>query len=249
MYQKEFQITNNISNNSFSFSKRKNPTINVPKIIDGEIDDVKIGNKIVFEDFNENGELKSCVGLKNFVRTVHPITKKPIIIVDNHNHVFYFWYEARKNGVISDGATLIHIDQHKDMRKPESDIDIPISEGDIDKCRMQELEYIFKYTNSVLNVGNYIPPAIEEGLIGEVISITSETEIISAKHEARGTKHDIILNIDLDFWAPEMNYIDNKLKTDITKKWMEKADLITIATSPFFIDQELALKVLKELLI
>ena len=238
MYQKEFQITDNISNNSFSFSKRKNPTITVPKIIDGKINDVKIGEKIVFEDFNEQNNLKSCVGLKNFIRTNHPTTKKPIIIVDNHNHVFYFWYEARKNGVISDGSTLIHIDQHKDMRKPDSFLP---------KTDSNDLQKVFEYTNTHLNVGNYIPPAINERLIGEVIPITSESEIISAKHEARSTKHDIILNIDLDFWAPEMNYINNKLKLDITKKWMEKADLITIATSPFFIDQELALKVLKEL--
>ncbi len=238
MYKSEFQITDNISNNSFSFSKRKNPTIHVPKIIDGGVDDVKIGNKIVFEDFDEHNNLKSCVGLKNFIRTIHPTTKKPIIIVDNHNHVFYFWYEARANGIIKDNSTLIHIDQHKDMRKP----DVFLSKKDSD-----DLQKVFEYTNTHLNVGNYIPPAIDEGLIGEVISITSEREIIRAKHEARNTKHDIILNVDLDFWTPEMNYIDNKLKIAIAKKWMEKADLIVVATSPFFIDQKLALKILRDL--
>ncbi|MBU0577970.1 UPF0489 family protein [Patescibacteria group bacterium] len=252
MYKKEFQITENVSNNSFSYDKRTNPTITVPDIVDGSIDDVKIGDKIVFEDFDEDGNLKSCTGLQNFIRTVHPTTKKPVIIVDNHNHVFYFWYEARTNGQINNGATLIHIDQHKDIRKPAEKLN-----------NSDDLNSVFKYTNSILNVGNYIPPAMEEGLVRKVIPITSESEINKNTPEGapvppdkgvrgfarlRGTESSLIVNIDLDFWAPEMDYIDNKLKIDTTKKWMEKADLITIATSPFFIDQELALKVLKELL-
>ncbi|MBN2087047.1 UPF0489 family protein [Candidatus Peregrinibacteria bacterium] len=246
MYKSEFQITDNISNNSFSFSKRKTPTITVPKIIDGEIDDVKIGDKIVFEDFDEHGDLKSCVGLKNFIRTTHPITKKPIIIVDNHNHVFYFWYEARKNKQVKDGGLLVHIDQHKDVRKPDSYLLKPESE---------DLKKVFEFTNTILNVGNYIPSAMDEGLIGDLISITSETEIANHKSQTLPTGRQVknhkslIVNIDLDFWAPEMDYINNKLKTEFTKKWMEAADIITIATSPFFIDQNLAIKVLKELLL
>jgi len=60
-------------------------------------------------------------------------------------------------------------------------------------------------------------------------------------------KNHIILNIDLDFWAPELDHIDNNLKIEKTKYLMEKADLITISTSPFFIDQKLALEVLRKL--
>jgi len=33
-----------------------------------------------------------------------------------------------------------------------------------------------------------------------------------------------------------------------TKKWIEKADLITIATSPFFIEQEKAIEVLHKIM-
>jgi hypothetical protein len=237
IYSRPFQITKKISNNAFSFSKRKNPVITVPSLIDGMIDDVKIGDKIVFEDIDEKGSLKSCVGLRHFIRTIHPVTKKPVVIVDNHNHVFYFWYEARNNKQIKDGAILVHIDQHKDMRKPKRKLVKSVSD---------DLKKVFEYTNEVLNVGNYIPPAIEEGLIGEVISITSEAELRNHKSQIANLKS-LILNIDLDFWAPEMDYIDKKLKTNITNKWMEKADLITIATSPFFIDQKLAIKVLREL--
>jgi len=237
MYTAPFQITKKIGNNAFSFSLRKNPVITIPDLIDSTFDDVRIGSKIVFEDIDEKGNLKSCVGLKNFIRTKHPITGKPVIIVDNHNHVFYFWYEARFNKQIKNGATLVHIDQHKDTRKPKRRLAESAS-GDLRK--------VFGYTNEVLNVGNYIPPAIEEGLIGDVIFITSEPELKKSRSLIVNRKS-LIVNVDLDFWAPEMDYIDHDLKTDITKQWMEKADLITIATSPFFIDQQLALKVLKEL--
>ncbi len=234
MYQTPFTITDDISNNAFSFDKRTDPKLYVPNVIEGQLSDVRMGDEVVFEDTDEHGGLRSCKGLKHFVRIPHPETKKPIVVVDNHNHVFYFWYEALQKGLIEDGSTLIHIDQHKDTRKPDEPL------------KSRDLESVFKYTNSILNVGNYIPPAMEDGLIGELISVTSELEVRSSKFEARSSKS-IILNIDLDFWAPEMNYIDRKTSLDYTRTWMKQADLITIATSPFFIDQALAIEVLNQL--
>ena len=245
MYKIPFLITDNVSNNAFSFEKRKKPSVYVADIRDGMIDDVRIGDKIVFEDFDENGNLKSCAGLKYFVCLKHPKTEKQIVIMDNHNHAFYFWHEARNKGLIKNKSTLIHIDQHKDAREPSSYLGKQDSEN---------LEKVFEYTNSVLNVGNYILPAMRDGLVGEVIQITGEKELINHTPESgqsiahfqgrRRSESSIILNIDLDFWAPEMDYIDPKIKIDCTKEWMARADFITIATSPFFIDQARALDVL-----
>ena len=250
MYDYPFQITDNRSNNAFSFEKRKKPTLYVPSLVEGGLDNVILGDKVVFEDFDEHGLLQSCVGLKHFVQMTHPKTVKPIFIVDNHNHVFYFWHEAREKGWIKDGATLAHIDQHKDMRKPDRFLSLDFARDD--KNRLQK---VFDYTNSALNVGNYILPAMEKGLIGKVISVTSEKEMmewdsvgIQNFESLPGKPTSIILNIDLDFWAPEMDYIDPDLKTNIAKEWMERADLITIATSPFFIEQGLAIHVLRKLI-
>lgn len=128
----------------------------------------------------------------------------------------------------------MHLDAHKDERQPESSLLKPDSE---------DLEKVFEYTNTILNVGNYIPPAMEEGLIGKLISITSEAALLD--YEPAGGN--LILNIDLDFWAPEMNYIDEAFSLKRTREWMEKADLITFATSPFFIKQERAIGVLRKL--
>lgn len=243
MYNRPFQITDNRSNNAFSFEKRVNPTLWVPNVVEGGLDDVEIGDQVVFEDFDENGKLKSCIGLRHFVRMEHPTTGKPIVIVDNHNHVFYFWHQALAKGLIEKGGTLVHIDQHKDMRKPDGG---PIEDLMEDPMGDSWLKKIFEYSNSVLNVGNYIIPAMEDGLVGKVISITSEADL--AQTPRRPNKGSVIVNVDLDFWAPEMDYIDPQLKKLRTKEWMEVADLITIATSPFFIDQPLALKNLQGLL-
>ena len=135
-----------------------------------------------------------------------------MIIVDNHNHVFYFWYEARINKQINNGVTLVHIDQHKDIRKPKRRLVKTISD---------DSKKVFEYTNTVLNVGNYIPPAIEEGLISEVISITSENEITNQNSQFTNSKSTIV-NVDLDFWAPEMDYIDHQLKIDFLGQGQDK---------------------------
>jgi hypothetical protein len=235
MYDRPFKITGKHGNNAFSFERRNKPALHVPSLIEGGLDDAVIGKETVFEDFDEHGTLKSCVGLKHFVRMVHPLTGKPIVIMDNHNHAFCFWHEAREKGWTKDGATLVHIDQHKDMRRPDQ----LLSKND-----SHDLKKVFEYTNSVLNVGNYILPAIEDGLVGKLISITSENDL--KNHKPR-TYDSLIVNIDLDFWAPEMDYIDPKLKIRRAKECMEVADLVTIATSPFFIDQPLALRILREL--
>jgi len=234
VYKNPFDITEKTSTNAFSYEKRTNPKISIPSVINGTLKDIQIGHEVTFEDYNEHGVLQSCKGLKHLVKLNHPRTGKPITVVDNHNHVFYFWYEAWHQKKIDRGITLIHIDAHRDTRIPARNMTTK---------EANDLKKVFKYTNSVLNVGNYIPPAREEGLIGELISITSERELDTTKPQSP-----FILNIDLDFWAPEMDYIDKEKSIRIIKTWIEKAEMITFATSPFFIDQKRAIKVLHKLI-
>lgn len=234
MYHYPFHLTDKISNNAFNFEARENPKLYVPSVIEGKLEDVKIGNEIIFEDYDEENRLMSCKGLKNLVKFNHPKTNKPMVVVDNHNHVFYFWYEAWHEKKIERGIQLVHIDAHRDTRIPEQMLSHE---------EAKDLVKVFEYTNSILNVGNYIPPAMEEGLIGKLISITSERELKESE-----PKSPFILNIDLDFWAPEMDYIDQDWSIEQIKKWILKADLITFATSPFFIEQQRAIDILHKLL-
>lgn len=58
---------------------------------------------------------------------------------------------------------------------------------------------------------------------------------------------DIILNLDLDFFQPELDFIDYDLKKKAVLDAADKASIITVATSPFFINQDLAIQVFKDI--
>lgn len=272
-YKKWFYIEKPVWNNEFSFEQRKNKKLFVPEIIDLDIWDLnKIEiqddlDKIAFEDFGFDDNMSTNYGLKNFYRI--KIKWKEIILFDNHNHAFYFWYEARNRWLIWDNNILIHIDEHADTRDNDKHI---LKPGSFD------LEKVFTFTNEVLNVGDYIIPAVEEWLISEIIQIrnTSNLEDYIEKYydksvlefnlfhsETQPIKdwdskinqiskidfryNNIILNIDLDFFQKELDFIDYELKKKVIRDAFEKADFITVSTSPFFIDQELAIKVFKDL--
>lgn len=225
MYKNPFLIAGNFGNNTFSFEKRENPSLYVPSLIKGTLDDAQVGEHTVFEDFDENDKLQSCIGLKNLLEfDWHGV---PAVLVDNHNHVFYFWYRAGLKN-----ATLIHIDQHKDMRVPP------------EMFTGKTLQDAFKYTNEVLNVGDYIVPAKEANIVGDIQFVTSEASLNDEQFFDTKNK---ILNIDLDFFAPELDYIDFEKAKRFIQKHAKTASLITIATSPFFIEQERALSVLRKL--
>ncbi len=228
-YQEGFYITKDISNNSFSFDLRsKDPLgkteIFVPRCVHGFIDDVAISNNIAIQEYNENNELITGYGIKNFINTL--VYAKETVIVDNHNHSFYFWYQALYNKTIKKGCTLIHIDQHSDLRSPAVFLDT------------LSLNHIFEYTNTYLNVGNYIIPAIKTSLIQKVVQIRTETKLF--EQELLCYKN-TILNIDIDFFYDSSNL---ERKKDVIIKLAKNASFITIALSPFFIDQKTAINIL-----
>ena len=137
----------------------KNKKIYVPKLIEGTLDDVVVGNEVVFNEIDENIEIKAK-GLKNMVK--YNLKDKDIYIFDNHNHALYFWIKSLKLNNFNKGCKLVHIDQHKDMREPEN--------YDVD---MDNIDDVFRYTNEVLNVGNFIQPALKHSIFSEVIIIDS----------------------------------------------------------------------------
>jgi hypothetical protein len=232
MYDEPFFITGPVSNNAFNYERRINKKIFIPALKEGVIEDVQVGDEIVFEDFDDDGNLKSCKGLKSFIK----LKNRPVYIFDNHNHAFAFWHLEAINQNIPTKITLIHIDQHKDTRRPESFL---TPEEAKDPSR------VFKYTNTVLNVGNFIPAAQKTGIINKVTNIDSEPAIESIQKNPPATPY--ILDIDLDFFAPELDYIENNSKIRLIKKLLPNALITTIATSPFFIGQELAIKYLRKI--
>lgn len=232
MYHSPFYLTNPVGNNAFSYEKRSNKSLYVPSVIEGDFSDIKLGNEIVFEDMDEKGVLQSCKGLENFVRMNWEGI--PMIVFDNHNHALYFWYEAQTQGILGSKNTLVHIDEHSDLWGNKHNIP-----------EHPTLEQVFRFTNLQCNVGNYIEPAIREGIIGKVLRI--EDTVGMEKYASYEKKEDesLILNLDLDFFAPELDYIPFEGKKQTILYFAYQADLITIATSPFFIDQDRAIEMLR----
>lgn len=239
MYSMPFYLTESFWNNAFSFYKRPNKKLYVPRLIKiNNFDDIKLWDEIVFEDYDFNWKLVSCSWLENFYE-IELKDFPPINLVDNHNHVYFFWHKARFDLIVSNNSTLYHIDEHTDLRDPWIYLE---------KEELKDLKRIFEYTNYV-DVWNYIIPAIHDWLIKEMHQIRSESELtdIKLKIDNDELEDNIILNLDLDFFQPKLDYIDYNLKKYVVQKLIKKASLITVATSPFFIDQNLALKVFRDL--
>ncbi|GAB4178362.1 MAG: UPF0489 family protein [Calditrichia bacterium] len=218
-----------VGNNAFSWDARSIRELWIPPFKDGTLEDVQPGKNIVFCEI-EDGVERSVTGLDCLIYLQHE--NKDIFVVDNHNHAFYFWHLAIMNTPELKGLPVVHVDMHKDMREPEEYL----------PALSQDLTSVWKYTNYKLNVGNFIPPALKSGLISNVILVESSTDF------EREMPDRFILDIDLDIFAPEMDYIDPRLKINRIREWMNQAAFVTIATSPYFIDQTLALEKLRELM-
>ena len=242
MYNKWFFIENPVWNNEFSFDKRQNKKLFVPEIIEAKsFDEIKFQDdleKIAFEDFDFDDKLSTNYWLKNFYR--FQMWWKEVVLFDNHNHAFYFWYEARSRKIIWDKNILIHIDQHADTR----DNDKIISKSD-----SKSLEKVFDFTNFVLNVWDYIIPAQKDGIIENIVQIrnTKNLEDYLQNFSNKKNNSKIILNLDLDFFASELDFIDFELKKKVILDAFEKASYVTVCTSPFFVDQRLAVEKFKEI--
>ena len=93
-----FYIEEPVGNNVFSYDERTNKKIFVPKLIKGTLDDVSLGENIVFNEIDEDTEIKA-IGLKNLVQ--YEIDGKVVYIFDNHNHAFYFWMKSLHEGLFN----------------------------------------------------------------------------------------------------------------------------------------------------
>ena len=238
MYKKSFYITQAVWNNAFSFNKRENKKLYVPALKKiNNFDDIKLWKEVVFEDFDFDWNLSTNTGLENFYELDWEWTK--IYLFDNHNHALYFWYLARDKWLVGDNNLLYHVDEHSDMRDPWEYILKPES---------KDMQKVFNYTNFwEVNVGNYIIPAQKEWLIWDIVQIRNEENLLSYLNDKDKKQSNIILNLDLDFFQPDLDFIDYELKKNIILDIAKKASMITVATSPFFIDQNLALKVFRDL--
>ncbi len=243
-YTQAHILRENTGNNSFSYSERKKllwkAEITIPSLIQGTIKDAKIGSHIAFEEIDHTGKLRQCTWLAQLIQWHYPPTQKPLYIIDNHNHALYFRLNELKNQTrMLEYLEIIHIDQHSDQAQ---------TPHPIDKLKRKDQNYIRHYTNYTCNVGSFIEPFLELFPRTNYTWIKSESQLL--KYQAKKTETTYtILDIDLDFRSPEMSIQNISQTINNTQTLMQKASLITIATSPYFLDQTHALRMLAKIII
>ena len=195
---------------------------------------------IDYEHFSFAEKNEYSPGLKNFL-WIEKSGFPPIFIFDNHNHAIVFRYNIIYSKKFMD-VELIHIDQHSDNRENKYHLKL--------NWEKNELEKVFHFWNEKCNVGNFIPPALKSKIITNQIQIRSTTTLQTLKIDKN---QNFILDIDLDFC---LDWIDkNKFNQETVTLLKNKFDeiwkyalWITIATSPYFLNQELAIKIVEGLL-
>ena len=217
------RLTENIWNNQFCFNKVENPKIWIADMIDWTVSDLEIWDNPVFREM-KNWKVVEYKGLKNFIHIKNE--NQSIFIFDNHNYALKYRIDAYKQWNIPFWFDLIHIDQHTDMNQSEFELDLE------------------KPNLDVYNVWNFIQPAIMSGLIKKVEQINTEYKLLNFETD----KNNLILDIDLDFRSPEMSIEKYSETIEKAKNLISNSRIVTIATSPYFLDNELAIKLCKILL-
>lgn len=217
------RLTENIWNNQFHYNQVQNPQLRIADLIEWNLNDLEIWENPVFREM-KNWELVEFKWLKHFIHIKNQ--NQSIYIFDNHNHALKYWYDEYKSWNIPFWFNLIHIDQHTDMNQSEFLLDLENPKFD------------------VYNVWNFIQPAMKSWLINKVEQINTEYKLLNFQTD----ENNLVLDIDLDFRAPEMSIEKYSEIIRKTRKLILKSRVVTIATSPYFLDQSLAIKVCKELL-
>lgn len=236
-YEKQYFFQENLGNNALSYNERqkilqKNPSLIIPARIFGDIEDVKNSENIVFEEV-ENNQIFSCKWLENFV-TIKKPNLPEIVVFDNHNHALFFWCEAIKNGILEPNFELLHIDEHSDLWENDNEIE-----------DFLDLQKIWNFTNFDCNVGNYILPAMRKKIVKNIIRIENEFQIDENLDYI--PEKNSVLNLDLDIFSPDLAHIPREKFFKIIIHLITKVKFVTIATSPYFIDQNDAIKNLQKI--
>jgi hypothetical protein len=253
-------------NNAFAYEQRKRADPD-PKLRLSElktittIDEIELWTLPTFTELDDHDNVITYTGLKYIYhipfctdawQCVPPSTDVkngdvknyvPTYIFDNHNYALYFW--AKQWAINNHPYTVIHIDQHSDLGTPPEWL--PVENMDVKNYVPTAWNDIAHYSTHICNVGNFIRPALDAWIISDCLRIKNQYDLEQFDGSYPSLhKENYILDIDLDFRAPEMG-------TDLTKSiplvqsLMREASLITIASSPYFLDQNYALEVLGRL--
>ncbi len=130
---------------------------------------------------------------------------------------------------------LIHIDQHADTKENKNSF----------KATHSSPQEAFGFANYACNVGNFLTSAKDAEIIEEIIQIRSEHALHNME-KLDFHNYNYILDIDIDFWEDKS---EKEIESDfeIIRKLIDNVCLITIATSPYFMEQKQAIELIKKL--
>gem|GEM_PF-378593 len=261
---KLIKLTTPISNNSFSYEQRKavlgKAEIQITPTKTGLLKDLILGTHIVFEERDHKGHIRQCTGRDHNI-SIEPEThnkkiKAPIHIFDNHNHALLHRCQFSSEQDPKTKIEIIHIDQHSDLTplSPQEEMAFKKRQSNNQEKERRQKDYR-TLTHNICNVGNFIPVFLKLFPQSNFLRIKSESQLLNHnRHTQKSEKKEkeerkiIILDIDLDFRAPEMCIEQHEETIKKIQEQLKEADHITIASSPFFLEKKLALRLVSEIL-
>lgn len=167
-------------------------------------------------------EKKGHSGLKNF--SVCFQGQKPVYFFDNHNYALRSFFDFFEK--IQKKITVVHIDAHRDDAIFPYEVSQEKSEENLQKIISQS------------RISEFLDAGKKMGIISEIFSYTQSREF--EKFSVPNIPY--ILNLDIDIFGPEGDAVNTQLKTEVIASAWKNADMVCVATSPAFIDQEFAVK-------
>lgn len=265
------KFSHELKNFSFDVKKFfKTKKIFIPGIKIWNFEDLKFWNKIVFEDFDEIYEdnlrwkkeliqetwFESHLWILDYENNWEKFP--PIFICDNHNHVLESWkffkWEKTK---------LIHIDQHKDFadyQKPVKNYKRDLRICDYIKYTIDEKWINDNYISLCENIdfNKYFELNWEADFFSdnknyskcEDFFLEFEKKFLQKKYInwLKKWEEKIILNIDLDIFVKHQTMINHKKLFELIKFLKSRVDLISIASSPLFLEKSKVLDLIQKIL-
>jgi len=139
----------------------------------------------------------------------------PCIVLEEHHEAFYAWNYAHKQGWISaTGNTLLHVDSHSDMSLPRLRTSLH---------SIGELDDLAEFTYRELDIGNFIWPAIYQGIFSQVFWLKYQ------HGTAAGSRRSMAVfgkdNTGTEFIAASLDKRSGCLPEDV--RWVDYAPLTT----------------------
>lgn len=187
--------------------------------------DTTTSSKIIFSD--DNGEYYGLARCQIF-----EVGNKVVYLFDNHNEIIFplaEYYETTS----CESINILHIDAHPDdaqfltENKPKT------------LSRILSKEII-----SQTRVSDFFDALSESMVINKIKRVVTSYDF----HNFVPPDYPYILSLDIDIFGPEGEYIDLETKVSVIAQAWKHANVVMIATSPGFIDQQYAHDILLQMI-